>query len=106
MMHGHGEPGPLADSIRGALHRHGDELRAQRKRLRDAQHAVHAALGADPYDPQTLQQALSALRDATVESQRSMHGVLIEVAGTLPVEQRRALLRDVKALRDWQQPEL
>jgi Spy/CpxP family protein refolding chaperone len=102
----HDQRGPLADAIRGAMKRHGDAFRVQRAQLRDARRAVHAAMTAEPYDAQALGRALSQLRDKTAESQRLMHDVVLELAGTLGPEQRRALLRDAPALaRDWGEPD-
>ena len=86
--------GPAGDAMRAALRRHAGELRAQRQRLGEARRAVRAALVAEPFDAQALARAFSDLRGTTTESQRLMHQVLLEVAGTLPAAERRELLPD------------
>lgn len=98
--------GPLADAIRGAMHRHGDAFRSQRGQLRQAQRTVHAALTAQPYDAKALASALEGLRATTTQSQKLMHDVLLELAGTLAPEQRHELLRNARALaaREWDEP--
>jgi Spy/CpxP family protein refolding chaperone len=88
------------------MRRHGDAFRAQRAQLREAQRAVHAALTAQPYDAQALAGALEGLRTSTTQSQKLMHDVLLELAGTLAPEQRHQLLRNAQALaRDWNEPD-
>lgn len=99
--------GPLADAIRGAMRRHAEQFRSQRAQLREAQRTVHAALTAQPYDAKALASALEGLRASTAQSQKLMHDVLLELAGTLAPEQRHELLRNAQTLaaRDWDEPD-
>ena len=107
--HGHGEAyGPFfgprgmmhdtrgagADAMRGVMSQHGEAFRAARERLRQAQQGVRAALAAEPYDPQALERALGDLRASTADSQKLMHAALVDLARSLPPEQRRRLARD------------
>ena len=65
-------------------------LREERKVLTDARRRVGEALAAEPYDPDALSEALAALRESTSRGQEKLHERLIERAGQLSPEERRA----------------
>jgi uncharacterized membrane protein len=79
---------PLVDKV---MARHGDSLRAERMELRKARHAVRDALLHEPLDAAQLERALAGLRTRTDSSQQRMHEALVELARTLPLEQRKLL---------------
>lgn len=86
---------PLLD---GVMERHGADLREERAALRKARRAVRDALLSEPFDAAALEQALAALRERTDSSQRQMHEALVELARSLPLEQRKLLARRAHAL--------
>lgn len=84
------EARPLLDAI---MDRHRESLRGERSELRKARRAVRDALVAEPFDPAQLERALAGLRARTDSSQQRMHAALVELARTLPAEQRKLLAR-------------
>jgi len=89
------EAGPMIDKV---MARHGDNLRKERVELRQARGAVRDALLREPFDPSQLQAALSSLRARTNSGQARMHEALVELARSLPLEQRKLLARRALAL--------
>lgn len=83
--------GSMDGPMRGVIERHRESLRAQRQELRQARQAVHAALTAEPFDGEALEQALARLRQRTEQSQALMHAALVEIAPTLTHQQRERL---------------
>ena len=55
---------------------------------------MRTALSAEPFDAQALERALGELRASTADSQALMHTALLEVARSLPVDQRRRLAHE------------
>lgn len=89
------EARPLVDKV---MAHHGEALRAERKELRQARRAVRDALLREPFDATQLERALAGLRARTDSSQQRMHEALVELARTLPREQRKHLARRAHAL--------
>jgi uncharacterized membrane protein len=88
------EARPLVDKV---MAHHGDALRAERRELREARRAVRDALLQEPFDAGQLERALAGLRARTDSSQQRMHAALVELARTLPLEQRKHLARRAHA---------
>lgn len=79
------------DPMRRLMREHEKQFRPQTKTLRDARQRVAQALQAEPFDTASLKIALADLRQATNESQLAIHQALVEVAGSLTLQQRRKL---------------
>jgi uncharacterized membrane protein len=88
---GDGMPPQLAPRVREVMRAHGKQLREGRGELREHRRAVEQALRAEPFDAAALATTLAALRASTHAAQERMHAALVDVAKTLPPEQRRAL---------------
>ena len=86
---------PMIDKV---MARHGQSLRNERGELRQARRAVRDALLSEPFDAAQLERALAALRARTDSSQTRMHEALVELARSLPLEQRKLLARRAFAL--------
>jgi len=84
------ETQPMLDKV---MKHHGAMLRSEHGELRRARRAVRDALLNEPFDAPVLEAALAALRARTDSSQARMHEALVELAGTLPREQRKLLAR-------------
>jgi Spy/CpxP family protein refolding chaperone len=84
------ETQPMLDKV---MKRHGETLRSEHGELRRARRAVRDALLNEPFDAPALEAALSSLRARTDSSQARMHEALVELAATLPREQRKLLAR-------------
>lgn len=80
------------------MKRHGEGFRAERSELRKSRRAVHDALAADTFDAAQLERALTDLRARTQSSQARMHVALVELARSLPPEQRRGLAKRAHVL--------
>jgi uncharacterized membrane protein len=89
----------LAPRVREVMRAHGDELREGRGEMREQRRAVEDALRGEPFDADALDQALLGLRQSTLAAQERMHAALVDVAKTLPVEDRRALARHGRGRR-------
>ena len=76
---------------RDAVERHRGELRAAIGGLRQARRDARAALRAEPFVPQDLEAALSALRQHAGEAHLAMHRAMLELTPKLSPEGRRAL---------------
>jgi uncharacterized membrane protein len=79
--------------VREVMQAHGKELREGRGELREKRHAVEDALRAEPFDAAALGAALAGLRQSTNAAQERMHAALVDLAKTLPAEERRELAR-------------
>jgi hypothetical protein len=74
-----------------AWKRHGVVLRQRRQSVDAARMAVHDALVAEPFRPETLETALAKLRAETAETQAAFHAALVQIARDLGPEARRRL---------------
>ena len=81
---------PMLDKV---MERHGDELRKARGELKRSRREVRDALLAEPFDAPRLELALARLRAQTDGTQAHMHEALVELASSLPLEQRKHLAR-------------
>jgi uncharacterized membrane protein len=86
---------PNNPRLRQLMDTHRQELTEHRNKVRATQQQVRSSLSAQPYDPQALELALSALRDETLSAQSAMHGALLEFARDLTPEQRAKLAERV-----------
>lgn len=66
-------------------------VRGHRQAIVEAQRAVTAALGAEPFDRAALQAALQALRAKQAAAGEAAHDALVELADKLDAPSRRAL---------------
>jgi len=69
------------------------ELRGQHRALSEARRNVGLALEAEPFDPEKLRLALSALRSTTSRGQEMLHQKLIERAAQLSPDERAKLAK-------------
>jgi len=81
---------PVLDQV---MARHGDDLRKARGELKRTRREVRDALLAEPFDAARLERSLSDLRAQTDSTQAHMHEALVELASSLPLEQRKHLAR-------------
>lgn len=88
MMHGMRELGPVGQQMMDARR---EAMREHHRALRDAQDAVNKALTAEPFDPNKLNAALGDLRARQAAAAQAAHGALVDLAGKLDANQRRAL---------------
>ena len=108
LQHAHGDHGPFLGPrglmregfgpearpiVEKVMQRHRAALHSEHGELRRARRAVRDALLNEPFDAAKLEGALAALRARTDSSQARMHEALVELAGTLPREQRKLLAR-------------
>jgi len=82
-----------ARTLRKALHARAPEVRPVLQDLRDAREDLRDALAADPFDRNVLAEAQARVRQATATLQRVLHNTLAQVAGEMPVRDRRLLAR-------------
>lgn len=104
--HRHGPPpaGPFharevfdfdsSPELRSRFERRKEQLRPTHQALRKARRELEAALLAEPYDRPRVEKALQALREETAKLQLGMHEALLDMAGNLDPEHRRAFVRD------------
>jgi len=90
-----GNPKPMKRLLR----KHMKDFKPKRKELREARHRIAQALAAEPFDPNALSKELGSLRQATQDSQRTIHDALVELAISITPQQRRMLS---KSPRLWQ----
>jgi Spy/CpxP family protein refolding chaperone len=88
MMRGLRDLGPAGQQMMDARR---EAMRAHHRALRDAQDAVNKALTAEPFDPNKLNAALAELRARQAAAAQAAHGALVDLAGKLDADQRRAL---------------
>lgn len=89
----------LPEERRDALFAH-EEARDIRRSLsrsmrgmRQHQHAIQAALTAEPFDPEALATAFAAFRHGMDEAQARNHGLFVRIAAGLTPEERDQLRR-------------
>ena len=92
---------PIAKRV---MQRYGEDLRREHRELREARRAVREALEAEPLDAGRLERALGELRARTDSSQTRMHAALVELARSLPLEQRKKLARRAHVLESARAP--
>jgi uncharacterized membrane protein len=78
-------------ALRERWREHAALLGAHREAVRSARKAVRDALVADPFQPEALEAALTALRTETGDAQVAIDRALVDFARTLTPEERRAL---------------
>jgi uncharacterized membrane protein len=71
------------------------ESRPERVRVREARRALSRLLAADVYDADAVREGFRQLRDADAAMNTKMHDVLANQFGSLTLEQRRAIIRDL-----------
>ena len=70
---------------------HADEMRPLLEAMREAQKHAVDAIGTEPFDKTTLEEALASTRTASTASQEAFHAALVDAAAELTPEQRRSL---------------
>jgi uncharacterized membrane protein len=94
-------PPEVRAELRERLRARRDEIRSNFRDMREARTQISAVLGEDDYSEVALSDALSALRLQTDTAQALIHAAMIETAGALTAEQRRAW-----AERQWRRRRL
>lgn len=84
-------PDERRDAVTPMLREQVRDVMRTARGLRREHEAVYDALVAEPYDPAALEAALAGLRTTLNATQEIAHRSLVEVAGTLTVEERRQL---------------
>lgn len=70
---------------------HAEEMRPLMEAMREARMNAVDAIGAEPFDKTTLEEALALTRSASTASQEAFHAALADAAAELGPEQRRSL---------------
>ena len=81
------------EQLRGKLRGRQAEVRPLRENMHRAMQDVRAAAATEPLDTAALTAALENARDAQTQYQAFLHGNVVEILASLPVEQRMAVLR-------------
>ena len=76
------------------------EFRGSLRDMRRAQHAIHAALAAEPFDRTALEQALGTFHELYVASQGRSHKAFADIVATLTPEERRQFVASLRPPRD------
>jgi uncharacterized membrane protein len=82
---------PIVGQIIGKF---GSKLRPHIQKVQTASKAVGMALIADPFDEQSLLDALDHLQVMTEESQKAMHVAMIQTVRAMSPSQRRELVEE------------
>ncbi|GAC1029339.1 hypothetical protein thsps21_01660 [Pseudomonas sp. No.21] len=85
--------------VRGIVREHAAELRRLAAANRDNRQQLLQQLGEPSLDRAALEQSFARQRQATGELQAAAQAMLLEIADTLPAEQRRQLLARPALLR-------
>lgn len=85
-------PEERRDALQPLLRPHLREMRATFPALRRAQHEIHEALTAEPFEVARLDAALGEFRTALLASQKAGHASLVELAAAMTPSERRQLL--------------
>ncbi|MGG7567949.1 periplasmic heavy metal sensor [Rhodovulum sp. DZ06] len=96
----HRLPDEQRDAARDLFRAHRPDFDALRPRWRETRAAVAAALGAEPFDPEALRDALRAARQAEVEGKGLLDQAMVEFAAGLPAETRAELVEEL-GRRRW-----
>ena len=75
-----------------AFRRHASEINAAMEQMREARDTVFAAMTAEDFDQDALQDAFGMLRERTFEAQTLVHGILVEIGSGLSPEGRDAMV--------------
>jgi uncharacterized membrane protein len=88
----HQLPEARGEAFRPTVRAHFRSLRGDLRRMREAQHGINEALTQEPFEPEALEQALTAFRAALLDGQRENHQVMVKVAESMTSEERQVLL--------------
>jgi uncharacterized membrane protein len=84
-------PDERREAVSPMLRRQLRETMKGARTLRREHSAVFDALTADPFEPAALEAALAELRETLNATQETAHRALVELAGSLSLEERRQL---------------
>jgi uncharacterized membrane protein len=85
-------PAEQRGAVRAALRERLPAVQPQRRALRESMQTIRRLATAEEFDPEAMKAALARQRAAQSAYQALMHEAAVEVAATLPREQRMALL--------------
>lgn len=83
------------EQLRGKLRGQRTDVQPLRENIRKAMEGVREAAATEPLDTAALTEALEDARDAQQAYQAFLHGNVVEILASLPVEQRMAVLRRI-----------
>jgi uncharacterized membrane protein len=86
-----GLPPEIRETVRTSLREHRPEIVSKIAAVRAAQAELHAAIGAQPFDPARLQAAFAAIRERRQAVQAEVQEAAVEAIGQLPPETREKL---------------
>ena len=79
------------------LQAHREKIRKIRKELHEARRAARDAMIADPYDGANFENTLTRLRELRKDRHESMHTMVLALLTDLTLEERKKLLKRVRA---------
>ena len=85
-------PKAQRQEVRQVINQHAPTLRALAAELRSNRQVIVCQLTAQQIDPQQVQNSFAKQRDTTVQLQTAAQAMMLEMAQTLPLEQRKQLL--------------
>lgn len=85
--------GATRNRVFGRMKADSSQLRGSFDDLQTARETVGAAMVAEPFDRAALEAAFAGLRTSSKEAQATLHGLLVDAAAEMSVEERSALLR-------------
>ena len=86
-----GMPPPVRDAVRAKLRENRPQIAEKIAAVRAAQAEIRAAISAEPFDPERLRAAFSAVRDRRIALQAEVQAAAIEAISQLPPEVRQKL---------------
>ena len=92
----HNWPEDRRESFRPVLRKHMTGMRNHFREITSLHHEIQKALNAEPFDPEALTTALEKLRAHLLISQEKTHTSLIEIAKTMPLDERQRLAREIR----------
>lgn len=84
-------PKEQRQEVRGVINKHAPHLRELAAQMRGNRQVIVEQLTVEPIDAQQVQTSFAKQRDTTVQLQTAAQAMMLEMAQTLPVEQRKQL---------------
>jgi len=95
----HNWPENRRESFRPVLRKHMKGMRSHFKEIPPLHREIQESLSHEPFDAEALATALQKLRAHLLVSQEKTHTSLIELAKTMPLEERQRLAREIREPR-------
>ena len=92
----HKWPENRRESFRPVVREHMQGMRSHFQKIPPLHREIQASLDAEPFDPRTLEAALEKLRAHLQISQEKTHSSLVELAKTMPLDERQLLGKEMR----------